>query len=90
MSFRRSVSVTVFLCVLTAVSALVALPVLAQEGAQAAAQEETAREAVSPLGYLDELPPLIDRDLFFGDPEITGSQLSPDGRYLSFIKPYKG
>ncbi len=37
-----------------------------------------------------ELPPLIDRELFFGDPEISGSQLSPDGRWISFIKPYRG
>lgn len=35
-------------------------------------------------------PPVIDRALFFGDPEISGSQLSPDGRYLSFIKPFNG
>ncbi|MBW2700075.1 MAG: S9 family peptidase [Deltaproteobacteria bacterium] len=35
-------------------------------------------------------PPVIDRQLFFGDPEISGSQLSPDGKWLSFIKPYKG
>ncbi|WP_412061625.1 S9 family peptidase [Rubrivirga sp. IMCC45206] len=34
-----------------------------------------------------ELPPLLDRDLFFGNPEITGAQLSPDGRYLTFLKP---
>ncbi|NBC16225.1 MAG: hypothetical protein GVY18_02790, partial [Bacteroidetes bacterium] len=25
--------------------------------------------------YLDQLPPLIDRDLFFGDPEIASAQL---------------
>lgn len=36
------------------------------------------------------LPPLIDRELFFGDPEIAGAQLSPDGRYISFLKPYNG
>lgn len=35
-----------------------------------------------------ELPPLIDRELFFGQPDITGAQLSPDGKYLAFIKPY--
>jgi dipeptidyl aminopeptidase/acylaminoacyl peptidase len=35
------------------------------------------------------LPPLIDRQLLFGDPEITGAELSPDGRYLAFIKPWK-
>lgn len=36
------------------------------------------------------VPPLIDRELFFGDPEISGSQLSPDGRWLSFVKPFNG
>jgi len=35
-------------------------------------------------------PPLIDRALFFGDPEISGAQLSPDGQFLSFIKPFNG
>ena len=35
-------------------------------------------------------PPIIDRELLFGDPEISGAQLSPDGRFLSFIKPYHG
>jgi dipeptidyl aminopeptidase/acylaminoacyl peptidase len=35
------------------------------------------------------LPPLIDRDLIFGNPEIAGAQLSPDGRYIAFIKPWK-
>jgi len=35
-------------------------------------------------------PPLIDRELFFGDPEIAGSQISPDGAYIAFIKPFKG
>jgi dipeptidyl aminopeptidase/acylaminoacyl peptidase len=44
----------------------------------------------STLGVLAELPPLIDRELFFGDPEIVGAQLSPDGRYLAFIKPHNG
>jgi dipeptidyl aminopeptidase/acylaminoacyl peptidase len=36
------------------------------------------------------LPPLIDRELFFGDPEISGAQISPDGKFISFIKPFKG
>ena len=35
-----------------------------------------------------ELPPLLDRELFFGDPEISGAKISPDGRFISFIKPY--
>ena len=25
------------------------------------------------------VPPVIDRELFFGNPEIAGAQLSPDG-----------
>jgi len=33
-------------------------------------------------------PPLIDRDVFFGDPEISGAQISPDGKWISFRKPY--
>ena len=37
-----------------------------------------------------QTPPLIDRDLFFGDPEISGAQISPDGGYIAFIKPFKG
>lgn len=39
---------------------------------------------------LAQLPPLIDRDLFFGDPEISGAQISPDGKWISFIKPFNG
>lgn len=37
-----------------------------------------------------KLPPLIDREIFFGDPEIAGAQLSPDGKHMSFLKPHKG
>ncbi|MBD3222227.1 prolyl oligopeptidase family serine peptidase [bacterium] len=36
------------------------------------------------------MPPLLDRELFFGDPEISGSQLSPDGRWMTFQRPYQG
>lgn len=36
------------------------------------------------------LPPLMDRELFFGDPEIAGAQLSPDGKYIAFMKPLDG
>ena len=39
----------------------------------------------SPAG----LPPLIDRELIFGNPEISGAQLSPDGKYMAFQKPWK-
>ena len=33
-------------------------------------------------------PPLIDRELFFGNPEISTATLSPDGRYIAFRKPW--
>jgi dipeptidyl aminopeptidase/acylaminoacyl peptidase len=36
------------------------------------------------------LPPIIDRELFFGDPEMSGAQISPDGKFISFMKPFKG
>jgi dipeptidyl aminopeptidase/acylaminoacyl peptidase len=36
------------------------------------------------------LPPLVDRELFFGNPEITDAKLSPDGRFLAFLKPWQG
>jgi dipeptidyl aminopeptidase/acylaminoacyl peptidase len=35
-------------------------------------------------------PPIIDRNLFFGEVAIAGAQISPDGRFLSFLKPYQG
>jgi dipeptidyl aminopeptidase/acylaminoacyl peptidase len=36
-----------------------------------------------------QMPPLVDRELFFGNPEIAGAQISPDGKYIAFIKPLK-
>jgi dipeptidyl aminopeptidase/acylaminoacyl peptidase len=35
------------------------------------------------------LPPVIDRELIFGNPEIAGAQISPNGKYLTFLKPWK-
>jgi len=37
-----------------------------------------------------EQPPLIDRNLFFGEISIAGAQISPDGQYVSFLKPFRG
>ena len=34
--------------------------------------------------------PILDRDLFFGNPEISGGQLSPDGKWISFMKANNG
>lgn len=36
------------------------------------------------------MPPLIDRETFFGNPEIAGAQLSPDGKFIAFRKPHMG
>jgi dipeptidyl aminopeptidase/acylaminoacyl peptidase len=51
--------------------------------------------AASPLAAIAEAahadqPPLIDRNLFYGEVTIAGAQISPDGHYLSFLKPFKG
>jgi dipeptidyl aminopeptidase/acylaminoacyl peptidase len=35
-------------------------------------------------------PPLLDRQLFFGNPTISGGQLSPDGKMISFLKETNG
>ncbi len=55
-----------------------AVPALAAAPAKAA----PARPAAG-------LPPLLDRELFFGNPEIAAAQLSPDGKYIAFLKPWK-
>ncbi|MEN8214267.1 MAG: S9 family peptidase, partial [Pseudomonadota bacterium] len=46
--------------------------------------------AVASPETAERLPPLLDRGLFFGPPRISGAQLSPDGRWICFIKPYRG
>lgn len=33
------------------------------------------------------LPPLIPREILFGNPERTSPRLSPDGKYLAYIAP---
>lgn len=35
----------------------------------------------------DRLPPLIPRDILFGNPEKTSPRLSPDGKYLAYLAP---
>lgn len=34
--------------------------------------------------------PLLDREIFFGNPRTAAGQLSPDGRWLSFVQPLDG
>ncbi len=36
------------------------------------------------------LPPLIPREVLFGNPEIAGVELSPDGTRIVYIAPYQG
>jgi dipeptidyl aminopeptidase/acylaminoacyl peptidase len=46
--------------------------------------------AAPAFGQTSTQSPLIDRELFFGDPEISNAQISPDGKFIAFVKPLKG
>lgn len=35
----------------------------------------------------DKQPPIIPREILFGNPERAGTQISPDGKYLSYLAP---
>src|ERR1700733_1954993 len=35
----------------------------------------------------DTSSPLLDRGAFFTEPEITGARVSPDGKFLAFLRP---
>jgi hypothetical protein len=39
----------------------------------------------APLAARPQQPPIIDRALFFGEIQIAGAQISPDGQYISFL-----
>jgi dipeptidyl aminopeptidase/acylaminoacyl peptidase len=65
-------------CLLALLCAAIVAPAAAQEVAGPSAE------------YQGELPPLIDRQKFFGDPQYSNAQLSPDGQHVTFLKPYKG
>jgi dipeptidyl aminopeptidase/acylaminoacyl peptidase len=56
--------------------------------APALAQTDVAATAPGLQGAA--LPPLLDREVFFGNPEISGAQLSPDGQYLTFLREVEG
>jgi dipeptidyl aminopeptidase/acylaminoacyl peptidase len=43
-----------------------------------------------PVVEKDRQPPLIDREIFFDDPEISGGTLSPDGEWVSFHQALDG
>jgi hypothetical protein len=44
----------------------------------------------APSAQQAALPPLVDRELFFCNPEISGAMLSPDGQYVALRKPWNG
>ncbi len=44
----------------------------------------------APLALHAQQPPIIDRQLFFGEVNISGAQISPDGQWISFLKPFRG
>lgn len=56
---------------------------LAQGPQTAQSQRETAS-----ITEASDLPPLIDRKTFFGDPEISRAKISPDGSMIAFRRPY--
>ena len=48
-------------------------------------------QAMAPLSLqAAEPPPLIPREVLFGNPEIAGVSLSPDGKRLVYLAPYQG
>jgi dipeptidyl aminopeptidase/acylaminoacyl peptidase len=77
-----------------ALNALVALSLLGS-GTSLHAQGKAKKAQMEEMGIAKAKPvematPLLDRDLFFGNPEIAGGQLSPDGQWISFLKQYDG
>jgi dipeptidyl aminopeptidase/acylaminoacyl peptidase len=77
----------------TVVPVLLALAVPALVSAQAeapapAAAAQPVAKAAAAAKPASSVPPVLDRELFFGNPEIAGAQLSPDGNYVAFLKPW--
>lgn len=63
----------------------VALPMIM--ATTTSAQNPTLDVRPATVEYKGTLPAVIDRELFFGNPKISGAQLSPDGRFITFMKP---
>ncbi|MEJ2503802.1 MAG: prolyl oligopeptidase family serine peptidase, partial [Gemmatimonadota bacterium] len=62
------------------------VPVLLLAVAACQGADQTADQASA----ASEPPPVIPLTHFFDNPEIAGAQISPDGAYLSYLKPYAG
>ena len=61
-----------------------ALPALAGAQASASATDASAKDSYQTM--LESLP-LIERDVFFGDPTRTAVTISPDGTHLAWLAP---
>jgi hypothetical protein len=48
----------------------------------------TAASSPSTFAQTSTQPPIIDRELVFADPEISGAHISPDGKFIAFVKPF--
>ncbi|HZT44082.1 MAG TPA: S9 family peptidase [Chthonomonadaceae bacterium] len=46
--------------------------------------------SVNALPYLNQLPPLIPREVLFGNPEKASPEISPDGKRLAYLAPDNG
>jgi len=44
----------------------------------------------TPAHAAEQAAPLIERSKLFGNPSRSGAQLSPDGRWLSWLAPRDG
>ena len=65
----------------------IALLLLASSMQIGFSQAQTKAVAAKPA---EKTTPLIPRELFFDNPEVSGSQLSPDGKKISFLKANHG
>jgi Tol biopolymer transport system component len=80
----------VFLVLTLLAVSLAPQPAAAQKMADEDVIVDPANAVAPSVEYEGELPPLLDRQTFFGDPQYSDAQLSPDGEHISFTKPYKG
>jgi dipeptidyl aminopeptidase/acylaminoacyl peptidase len=81
---RRAVPRTTY--IVAALATFAAAHLLLAPSDAAAQERQRGARAASTGG----LPPIIPLTHFFDNPEITGAQISPDGRWLSYLKPWNG
>ena len=57
---------------------------------RAQTEDMISRNSIQMKNIIEEETPVIDRAIFFGNPAITGGKLSPNGKYVTFMKEYNG